>query len=63
MKFDFLKRGKKESKGKRQNKKENGESFLSIKVKMVLFMGVLLSVICMGFGMVSYINSSKALIR
>ena len=33
----------------------------SIKTKLSLFYGVLLLVICMGFGVVSYIASSKAL--
>lgn len=36
--------------------------FKSLKLKIVMYIGVLLIVVCTGLGIVSYINSSKALI-
>ncbi len=61
MKFKLFRKTQKKS--KKSNEKAHNTKSLSLKIKMVLLFGILLLVTCIGFGMVAYMNASKALVK
>jgi len=60
MKLNFFKKTQKKSKN--NSNKLRSPAILSIKIRMIALMSILLLVVCVGLSVVSYLNSSKALI-